>query len=139
MTHAKRREMVKVLFDHNMPPALARGLNEIIQIDGHSAIPLRAKFATNISDLEYFNILGKEKGWIVISKDLQNSKKRAERAAILANKITAFYLSPGLQKKKITEQAAVIFWHWDRILLQLSLTDRGLFQLPENKGRFKPL
>lgn len=131
--------MIKVLFDHNMPPALAYGLNEIIKLDGHLAIPLRAKFPTSISDIEYFEILGKERNWIIVSKDLQNSRKKAEKSAILRNKITAFYLSPSLQKKKINEQAAVILWHWDKMLVQLSLTDRGLFQLPENKGKFKPL
>ncbi len=131
--------MVKVLFDHNMPPALARGLNEIISIDGHHAIALKDKFPRNISDIEYFNALGKEGNWIVISKDLQNAKKKAEKAAIERNKIVAFYLSPALQKKTIGKQAAAILWHWDGILQQKSLVERGLFQLPENKGKFRPL
>ena len=131
--------MVKVLFDHNMPPVLARMLNELIKVDGHKAVALRDKFPTNIGDIDYFDKLGKENDWIVISKDLKNSKKRAERAGILRNKIIAFYLSPALQKKKINQQAASILWHWDRILLQRELSERGLFQLPENKGKFRSL
>lgn len=131
--------MTKVLFDHNMPPALARGLHEIISKDGHEAHALRAKFPTNISDVDYFDVLGRERGWVVISKDLANSKKKAEKAAILRNRIVAFYLSPGLQKKTITKQAASILWHWESILGQLRLVDSGLFQLPENKGKFKQL
>lgn len=129
--------MVKVLFDHNMPPSIARALHEIIQIDGHKAYALREKFEVSISDIEYFNELGRD--WIVISKDLQNSKKKAERAAILQNNILAFYLSPALQKKKLGEQAATILWHWDKMLAQRSTLQNGLFQLPENKSRFKSL
>lgn len=129
--------MVKVLLDHNMPPSIARALHEIIRVDGHEAYALRDRFATNISDVQYFGMLGRD--WIVISKDLQNSKKKAERSAILRNNILAFYLSRTLQKKKVGEQAAAILWHWDKMLAQRSSLQNGLFQLPENKSRFKSL
>lgn len=129
--------MVKVLFDHNMPPRIARALHELVQADGHEAHALRDLFEIGISDEDYFAQLGSE--WIVISKDLQNSKKKAERMAILRNKIVAFYLSPGLQKKKIGEQAAAIMWHWDKMVAQRLSNENGLFQLPENKSRFRSL
>lgn len=131
------RHMVNILFDHNMPPRIARALNEIVSMDGHAAYALRDKFPTNVSDIDYFGVL--DQNWIVISKDLQNSRKKAERAAIMRNKVIAFYLSPGLQKKKIWEQAAAILWHWDKILEQRKNLENGLFQLPENKSRFKSL
>ena len=129
--------MVKVVFDHNMPPRIARALHELISVDGHEAHALRDLFSIAISDIDYFNELGRD--WIVISKDLQSSKKKAERAAILRNNIVAFYLSPALQKKKIGEQAAAILWHWDKMLAQRFSLENGLFQLPENKSRFKSL
>ncbi|MDE3120642.1 MAG: hypothetical protein KGK00_02610, partial [Paracoccaceae bacterium] len=75
----------------------------------------------------------------VISKDLQNSRKKAERAAIMGSKTVAFYLSPALQKKNLREQAASILWHWDKILSQRTTTENGLFQIPENKSRLKAL
>lgn len=131
--------MVKVLFDHNMPPMLARGLHEIIRKDGHEAAALRVKFEVNISDVEYFDRLGSGGNWIVISKDLANARKKAERAAILRNRIVAFYLSPALQKKHFTQQGASILWHWQSMLTLRQLNERGLFQLPENKGRFRQL
>lgn len=131
--------MVKILFDHNMPPALARGLHEIVRIDHHEAFALRDKFQTNISDVEYFDKLGSGGNWIVISKDLANARKKAERAAILRNCIVAFYLSPALQKKHVSQQGASILWHWEGILMQRKLNERGLFQLPENKGKFRLL
>ncbi|WP_413888249.1 hypothetical protein [Tateyamaria sp.] len=129
--------MVKVLLDHNMPPCIARALHQIISVDGHDAFALRQKFPRNISDIDYFNSL--DRSWIVISKDLQNSRKRAERAAINRNSVVAFYLSRTLQKKTVGEQAAAILWHWDKMLLQRNSLQNGLFQLPENKSRFKTL
>ena len=131
--------MVKVLFDHNMPPAIARALHEIIQGAGHEAFALRDKFNVSIGDIDYFNKLGSGGDWIVISKDLKNARKKAERAAIQKNKLIAFYLSPSLQKRRLEEQAAAILWHWEGILSQRNLNERGLFQLPEGKGRFRPL
>jgi len=71
---------------------------------------LRERFSIRISDIEYFDQL--DRSWIVISKDLQNSRKKAERAAILRNRIVAFYLSPALQKKRVEQQAAAILWRW---------------------------
>ena len=129
--------MVKVIFDHNMPPRIARALHQLVNPDGHEVFPLGEKFPINISDIEYFNRLGPD--WIVISKDLSNSRKKAERAAILRNSIVAFYLSPTLQKRKVGEQAAAIMWHWDKILAQRLSVQNGLFQLPENKSRFRSL
>ncbi len=126
--------MVKVLFDHNMPPILAKSLSALIEPEGHQAFALREKFPINISDEDYFKALGKEKDWIVISKDLKNAKKVAEREVILRSGVLAFYLSKGVQKKRVTEQAAIIFWHWENLVLQRQLNARGLYRLPENKG-----
>lgn len=131
--------MVKVLCDHNLPPALARSLHAIVTLDGHEAYALRDLFKVDISDVEYFNKLGSRGSWIVISKDLKNSRKRAERTAIMNNRIVAFYLSSSLQKKHIAMQAAAILWHWPAMLQQKQLVERGLFRLPEKKGKFRPM
>ena len=126
--------MVKVLFDHNMPPSLARALNSVIEISGHEAFALRDKFPTNISDIDYFTELGKESGWIVISKDIANAKRGPERRAILNSGVLAFYLAKSVQKQSITEQAATILWQWDRLVEQRKNNANGLFQLPIGKG-----
>ncbi|MHA6265332.1 PIN-like domain-containing protein [Aliiroseovarius sp. CAU 1755] len=132
--------MVKVLFDHNMPPAVARALNELIKGDNHQALPLRDKFEISIPDVDYFNALGKEDDWVVISKDLKNGKSKAERSAITKNGILVFYLSPATQKQNIMQQAATIFWHWDKIVLQRKIATSGMFLLPVNKGsKFRSL
>lgn len=132
--------MVKVLFDHNMPPSIACALNEIVKLEGHEAVALKDKFSIDIADTDYFEILGREKDWVIISKDLQNGKKKAERAGIGKNKILAIYLSKSVQKQRINEQAATILWQWDKIVAQKALNESGLFVLPQNKGsKFSPL
>lgn len=96
-------------------------------------------FPPNIGDVEYFDQLGGSDEWVVISKDLRNARKTAEREAILRNRIVAFYLSSALQKKDVGRQAASILWHWEGILNLRKSEKRGLFQLPENKAKFRPL
>lgn len=131
--------MVKVLFDHNMPPAIARGLHELIKVEGHEAHALRDLFSPTIDDVSFFRQLS-GRDWVVISKDTRNARIKTERAAILESGVLAFYLRPSLQKMRLHEQAAIIFWHWDNIVQQRRLNERGLFLLPENKGsRFSPL
>lgn len=126
--------MVKVLFDHNMPPAIARALHALIHIDGHEAWALRDKFPTDIEDAEYFRLLGKEQDWIVISKDTNNAKRPPERDAIIRSGVLAFYLAPAVQALSVNQQAATIIWQWDKIVQQRRSNRNGLFLLPLNKG-----
>jgi hypothetical protein len=125
--------MVKILFDHNMPPSIARAMNELISVDGHEAYALRDRFRTNISDIDYFTELGRERNWVVISKDRANAKRTPERSAILASGVLAFYLAKSVQKLRITEQAATIMWQWERIVIQRKTNENGLFELPIGK------
>jgi hypothetical protein len=132
--------VVKVLFDHNMPPALARALHHIIGIGGHEAWALRDKFETNITDVDLYERLGKEKGWVVISKDVAQAKRLPERAAILKFGVVAIFLAPSVEKQPPHQQAATILWHWDAIVQQRNSQANGLFLLPINKGaRFRSL
>ena len=132
--------MVKVLFDHNMPPIIARALHILVSREGHEAHALRDKFATNITDVDYFAELGKDEDWVVISKDVANARRAPERAAILRSGVLAFYLAPTVQRLKVTEQAATILWQWDKIAAQRAALRNGLFLIPIKKGtRFDSL
>lgn len=126
--------MVKVLFDHNMPPSIAHALHILIRTEGHEAWALRDRFPTDISDQQYFMELGRDGGWVVISKDVANAKRPPERAAILRSGVLAFYLSPSVQKLRVNEQAATILWQWDKIVVQRLNNRNGLYLLPINKG-----
>ena len=132
--------MVKVLFDHNMPPAIARALHELIKNDGHEAFALKDVFPANISDIDYYTKLGKEGNWVVISKDVAQAKRRAERDVIMRSGVMVFYLRPAVQKQHINQQAATIIWQWDKMLGQQKFVSGGMFELPVNKGsKFRPL
>ncbi|MBL4628096.1 MAG: hypothetical protein JKY00_08680 [Roseicyclus sp.] len=126
--------MVKVLFDHNMPPVIARALHELVKSDGHEACNLRDRFRTDISDIDYLTKLSNEKDWVVISKDLSNAKRAPERAAIFQSNVLALYLAKAVQKQRVNEQAATILWQWDKIVMQRQNNKNGLFILPVNKG-----
>lgn len=132
--------MVKVLFDHNMPPSLARALHEIIKLDGHEAWALRDKFPTSISDVDLYQSLSGDKDWVVISKDAAQARRAPERAAILRSGVVAIFLAPSVEKQPLHQQAATILWHWDAIIRQRASQANGLFVLPINKGaRFRSL
>ncbi|WP_157888258.1 hypothetical protein [Neptunicoccus sediminis] len=132
--------MVNVLFDHNMPPVIPRALDLLVRPFGHQAIPLRDKFPVDIEDIDYFTALGKERDWVVISKDVANAKRKPEREAIIRSGVLTFYLSPKVGKQSITQQAATILWQWDKICDQRARLANGLFLLPEGKGsKFRTL
>jgi hypothetical protein len=65
--------MVKVLFDHNMPPIIPRALDILVRPDGHEAWALRDRFPTTVADIDYFSELSREGNWVVISKDLRRA------------------------------------------------------------------
>lgn len=126
--------MAKVLFDHNMPPSLARALHQVIAVGGHEAWALRDKFEPGISDVDLYERLGKERDWVVVSKDVSQAKRPPERAAILKFGVVAIYLAPSVEKLPPHQQLATILWHWDAIVRQRNSQANGLFLLPINKG-----
>ncbi|MGL5009715.1 MAG: hypothetical protein ACRC6I_07505 [Paracoccaceae bacterium] len=123
-----------------MPPSLARALHAVIVNTGHEAWSLREKFDAKISDVDLYERLGKERDWVVISKDVSQAKRPPERAAILRHGVVAIFLSPSVEKQPPHQQAATILWHWDAIVLQRKSQANGLFLLPVNKGaKFRSL
>ena len=133
-------DVVKVLFDHNMPPQIARAIHEIVSVDGHESWALRDRFDKRIDDINLFERLGTEKNWVVISKDGRQAKRKPEKAAILRYGVVAIYLSSTVESLDIHQQAATILWHWDAIVRLRGLQHNGLFSLPINKqSRFRSL
>jgi PIN like domain len=123
-----------------MPPSLARALHAVIVNGGHEAWALREKFDASISDVELYERFGKERDWVVISKDVSQAKRPPERAAILRYGVVAIFLSPSVEKQPPHQQAATILWHWDAIVRQRTSQANGLFLLPINKGaKFRSL
>jgi hypothetical protein len=132
--------VVNVLFDHNMPPSIARAVHELVNVDGHQALALRQKFPVNVSDVDLYERLGREKNWVVLSKDVAQARRRPEREAILRYGVVAIYLAPSVEKQPPWQQAATILWHWQAIVSQRASQANGLSLLPVNKrAKFRSL
>jgi len=88
---------VNFFFDNNLPPQLARALNELITPEGHSVSHLRDRYRPNMSDVDWLTALAREKDgpWIIVSGDMRISRNKAERKAWLDSSHIIFFLSKG--------------------------------------------
>ena len=71
---------MRVFFDHNLSPTLARAIHELFAPE-HEARAFREKFRPDISDIEWITELSKEGRWIVLSGDRRITRNKAEQAA----------------------------------------------------------
>jgi hypothetical protein len=103
---------VKILFDNNISPKVARAINELRKSPhGDFAVALRDKFSASTPDIQWITALGAEKGWCVVSADLRITKNKAEAAAWRQTDLVGFFMKPALAKLEPTEQAArLLFW-----------------------------
>ena len=72
---------MKFLVDNNLPPSLARALNELSsasEIHVEKVIPLRERFPSNTADVVWLTELAAEGGWNIVSGD-NFRKSTAER------------------------------------------------------------
>ncbi|MEM6834660.1 MAG: hypothetical protein AAF562_13680, partial [Pseudomonadota bacterium] len=74
-----------------------------------------------------------------LTADRRIWRNAVERAAFRRAKLLGFFLSPGLQKKKITLQAARILTIWDRMVAFSLLVEGGAYQVPERGEKFASL
>jgi hypothetical protein len=121
---------VKLLFDHNVSPKVARAIHELIKGDSEAAA-LRDKFPQDTADIDWINQLGQERGWAVVSGDRRITKNKAERAAWLQTDLVGFFMEPSLTALDPWQQTArLIFW-LPLMQAQLKLiSGPALFSLP---------
>ncbi|WP_424140345.1 hypothetical protein [Roseomonas chloroacetimidivorans] len=74
---------MKVFFDHNLSPALARAFRELFKPE-HEVVALRERFPVDISDVEWSTALSREGQWVVISGDRRITRNRAEYSCCAA-------------------------------------------------------
>jgi predicted nuclease of predicted toxin-antitoxin system len=130
---------VKVLFDHNLSPRLARCLQALMG-DDHEIVALRDKFPANIKDVNLIAELSKQSGWIFISGDRRITRNRAEKAAFQGSKIVGMFLSSGLHKATVLKQAERLISLWPAIETVASNVSGGaMFELPMKSSKLSPL
>jgi predicted nuclease of predicted toxin-antitoxin system len=130
---------VKVLFDHNLSPKLARALQAFF--DGtHEIAALRDRFAPSITDIDLIEQLSRDGDWVLVSGDRRITRNKAEREAFRKSKVIGLFLSSGLYKAREVKKLERILALWDAIEDICSRVSPGaMFELPMRSARIKQL
>lgn len=121
---------MKLLFDHNISPRVARAIHALLS-DGGEAAAMRDKFDPSTPDIEWITAIDLEGGWSVISGDQRITKNRAERAAWMQTSLVGFFLEPALLKLDPLQQTARLIYWLPVLERQLALIKGpALFALP---------
>ena len=133
---------MKILFDNNLPPSLARGLAGLstYESDVECVVPLRDKFRANAKDEEWLPVLASEGGWVVVSIDRFN-KSAAERELIRRHGLIVFVLDPQWSKPYWDQAAQLVKW-WPKILKMARLSSKSAMRVPwqfTNKSTFEQI
>lgn len=112
---------MKFLLDNNLPPALARALNELTVREwsnAHAVIALRDKFPPNLPDTEWIEQLVNEDrdGWVVVTHDQFN--KGLEREVLRRAGLRVFLLDRSWKDHNFWEKAVQLFRWWPRVIEQ---------------------
>lgn len=130
---------MKVMLDENLPVALARSLAALF-LGTHEIVHLRDKFGPAVQDIEWISDLNSEGKWIVISADRRIARNKAEQQAFKSSKLIGFFLSPGLQKSKITKQMERLMALWEVVEKQVELVGGGsMFEIPTTSSKLRPI
>lgn len=130
---------MKVLFDENLPPALARALSALFAGE-HEIVHLRDRFGPGVKDVEWIPQLSREGNWIVISGDRGIRRKKAEYNAFRSSRLIGFFLSAGLNKAPLVKQAERVLALWGGIEIFAAGSRPGsMFELPLTSTRIGTL
>jgi hypothetical protein len=131
---------VNILIDENLPPVLARALNELFKNE-HTVIHIRERFGPAVKDVEWIQALSREGRWIVISADRRITRNKAEYNVFRASKLIGFFMSRSLFKSKLTKQAERLLAVWDNMIELAERVEGGaMFELPmKSTARFPQL
>lgn len=115
---------MKFLIDNNLPPALARALNELSKAEGHLVIPLKDRFPPETKDIDWIMELKAEGGWTVISQD-KFAKGDAERRAFRECGLPIFCLAKQWSTDTYWNKAQNLVRWWPAIISQSELIKGG--------------
>lgn len=110
---------MKFLLDNNLPPALARAMNELTDREwsgAHSVIHLREKFHESTADPEWIPQLASEDDWVVVTHD--RFTKGLEREVLRRAGLKVFMLDASWKDHRFWEKAVQLCRWWPRIVEQ---------------------
>ena len=130
---------MKVLFDHNLSPRLARALQALFKGE-HEVVALRDRFPLDSTDLDWIGALSRDGRWLVISGDRRITRNRAEQAAFRQSRLIGMFLSPGLYKAPLIKQAERLLALWEAMQAVAGTVEGGaMFELPFTSTRLRQL
>ncbi len=94
---------MKVLFDENLPPALAASLSALFDPE-HRVEHVRKRYSLSTTDKEWITDLHRDGEWIVISGDRRIAKNKAEQELFRFSNLIGFFFSKGLYKAPVTKK-----------------------------------
>ncbi|MFF7705985.1 hypothetical protein [Pseudomonas sp. NPDC007930] len=115
---------MKFLIDNNLPPAIARALNELSTAEGHQVVALKERFQANTADIHWIGALSAEGGWAVVSQD-KFTKGDAERQAFKDCQLPVFCLARQWGQATYWEKAENLVRWWPAILQQATHIQGG--------------
>ena len=130
---------MKLLFDNNMSPHIARGLDKLFN-GGHRIVALKDHFKrADLPDVEWIGRLGTEGGWCVVSEDVRIARNRIERDAFLTARLIGFFLAPAVRKAPLHIKTARLLVLWEPMQKVAESVESGLYEIPIGGSRLKPL
>lgn len=132
---------MKVLFDHNISPYIARALTVLAAPHGHRVEALIDKFGDPaMPDTVWLRQLGDEGGWVVISGDRRIMRNPQEHEAWLRARLITFFLEPGWHRgmsQFVFAGRLIMYWP-DLIAVANRFAPPAAF-LVQVRGRLKEL
>ncbi len=113
---------VRFLFDANLPPGLVEALVAI----GEPAEHVAGIFAPATPDETWIRHAG-DRGWCIITRDVNIIRKPHEAAALREKGVGAFFLLPGKRSPRVCDLVQTVIKHWPEIK-RLARTERRPFQ-----------
>jgi hypothetical protein len=130
---------VKVIFDHNLSPRLARALHAFFSGE-HEIISLRDRFDSSIKDVDLIKALSSEGNWVFVSGDRRITRNKAEREAFRNSRLIGLFMSSGLYKAREIKKLERLLALWETIEKAVSIVQPGaMFELPMKAVQLKQI
>ncbi len=98
------------MFDANLPPGLA----EALRVLGEPAEHVNQIFAPGTPDETWIRHAG-ERGWCIVSRDVNITRKPHELAALREFEVGAFFLLPGKRSPRLCQTIQTVIRHWPEL------------------------
>jgi hypothetical protein len=129
---------LKFFFDQNLPPPAARALSVLYEPGGHVVVHKNDKFPNRsiLDDEELLTTLGREGGWVVLTRDRRMRRKRVHYAVLRESGLTAFFLQPAWDRINSLQLSHGLIHRWPDIMeLAGSCEPASHFRVPYPSGR----